>query len=61
MYSLKPGRVEKPAEDAGKIVYDFMGKITNLSDTYPNKDNATCSASVSVNGEIEETEFVFTP
>lgn len=52
-------RGEEEADD-GKIIYDFTGKITNMTDTYANKEVGTCSISVTADGEIEESEFVFT-
>lgn len=41
----------------GKILYSFSGYITNISDSYPTKEVATASVSVSVSGQITETEL----
>lgn len=49
------------AADDGKIVYTFNGKITNVSDTFPNKELATVSFALSVDGQIEETEYEYEP
>jgi hypothetical protein len=60
LVQFKLGPKGETLEDDGKIIYDFDGYITSISDTYPNKEVATSSVSVSVSGEIEESEFVFT-
>lgn len=57
---FKVGPKGATADDDGKIIYTFTGKITNLSDTYANKEVGTVSGSISVDGEIAESEFVFT-
>jgi len=48
------------AADDGKIIYSFTGKITSVTDSYPNKEVATASVSISVDGEVEETKFIYT-
>lgn len=44
----------------GQIIYEFEGVITNIADSYPYKEMATVSSSISVKGEIEESEYVET-
>lgn len=58
--SFKAGPTGSTAADAGKIVYEFDGRLTNMSDTYPNKNVATATVSVSVVGNISTSEFVYT-
>lgn len=60
VHQFKVGPKGTSAEDEGKIVYSFDGRLTNLSDTYPNQEVGTVTGSISVVGEIEETEFVQT-
>lgn len=60
LQQFKVGPKGETADDAGKIIYDFNGHITSISDTYPNREVSTSSVSVSVSGEIKESEFVFT-
>lgn len=57
---FKVGPKGETEADDGKIIYSFTGRITNVSDTYGNKEVGTVSASISVVGQIEETEFVYT-
>lgn len=59
-FEFRAGPRGETAADDGKIIYSGTGKFTSLSDTYPNKDNATATGSISVNGELTEIEYVFT-
>lgn len=57
---FKVGPKGETEADDGKIIYSFTGRITNVSDSYANKEIATVSTSITVVGQIEETEFVYT-
>lgn len=59
-HQFKVGPKGTTAADNGKIVYTFKGRITNLSDTYANQEVGTVSGSISVTGQIVETEFIAT-
>lgn len=59
-YNFKLGPKGATSADDGKIIYSGLGEIMSLSETYPNKDVATCTGSITFTGEIDETEFVFT-
>lgn len=49
------------AADDGKIIYSWVGPITNSTTSFPDKETAKVSSSITVDGQIDKEQFVFEP
>lgn len=48
------------AADNGSPQYTFTGKLSNLTDSYPNGEKGTQTGSIAVSGKVDVTPFTYT-
>lgn len=57
---FKLGPKGETMADDGKVIYDGIAYITNISDSFPNKEKSTVSFTLQVKGRTTLSKFAYT-